>query len=123
MASSRPSEPPTFNGLPKLSSWLAETMPNVFGIGAGTNNLRGMSSQQLGAIFLGRFVLSDKLDAQVMATALNVYATNSALGGGAAVSYGFSAGQYGLGDSTWNIQRGYLGRSKVRQHRTGDRHS
>ena len=44
-----------------------------------------------------------KLDAQFMATALNVFATDSSLGGLAATYYGFTVGQYGLGNSTWNI--------------------
>jgi len=48
-------------------------------------------------------VLKDKLDAQAMATALNVYATNASLGGSAAAGYGFNVSQYGLGDSSWNI--------------------
>ena len=48
-------------------------------------------------------MLTDKLDAQAMATALNVYATAASLGGSATSSYGFSVSTYGLGDSTWNV--------------------
>jgi uncharacterized repeat protein (TIGR03803 family) len=102
---------PAFNGLPKLSSWLAETMPNTYGVNAGTHNLRGKTSQQVAALFLQLFGggntqqngQNDELDAQLMATALNVYATNASLGGSQAVSYGFKVSAYGLGDSTWNI--------------------
>ena len=97
---------PNFNGLPSLSSWLAETMPNTFGANAGANNLRGLTPQQVAAIFLDRFAATDKLDAQIMATALNVYATNQSLVGAAAsyaASYGLTVTQYGLGGSSWNI--------------------
>ena len=78
-------------------------MPATFGVNGGPNNLKGMSPAQVAGIFLNDFLLKDKLDAQVMATALNVYATDVSLGGSAASSYGFTVGTYGLGDSTWNI--------------------
>jgi hypothetical protein len=91
---------------PQIGAWLAATMPGTFGIGAGANNLAGKTAAQVAAAYLNQFVLKDKLDAQVMATALNVFATNASLGGATAASYGFKVSQYGLGDSTWNIGAG-----------------
>jgi hypothetical protein len=90
------------NKFTSIGNWLADTMPNTFGVNA-TNDLNGLSPAQIAGIFLNDFLLKDKLDAQVMATALNVYATDVSLGGSAAGSYGFAVSVYGLGDSTWNI--------------------
>lgn len=83
-------------------------MRNTFGPGAGVNNLSGKTPQQAEWIFLQRFLLNDQkdghlVDAEIMAAALNVYATNASLGGAQAASYGFRVSQYGLGDSTWNV--------------------
>lgn len=80
-----------------IGNWLADTMPQTFG------SLAGATPQQVATLYQQKFVLTDKLDAQVMATALNVYATDASLGGSAAASYGFAVSTYGLGDSTWNI--------------------
>lgn len=80
-----------------IGQWLADTLPQTFG------SLAGDSPQQVAMVYQQQFVLKDKLDAQFMATALNVYATDQSLGGTYAASYGFSVGQYGLGDSTWNV--------------------
>jgi fibronectin-binding autotransporter adhesin len=80
-----------------IGPWLAATLPQTFG------GLAGASPQQVATLYQQKFVLTDKLDAQAMATALSVYATDASLGGAAAASYGFSVGAYGLGDSTWNI--------------------
>jgi hypothetical protein len=85
------------NGSPELGNWLAATMPNVFGTYAGFSNT------QVAQAYQQKFAFGDKLDAQLMATALNVYATNASLGGSSAASYGFAVGSYGLGDSTWNV--------------------
>jgi fibronectin-binding autotransporter adhesin len=85
------------NKFATIGSWLAATLPQTFG------SLAGATPQQVATLYQQKFVLTDKLDAQVMATALNVYATDSSLGGSFAASYGFAVGTYGLGDSTWNI--------------------
>ena len=88
----------------RLGDWLAATLPNVFGALAGANNLAGKTNDLVAGAFQARFVLKGvKLDAQVMATALAVYATNQTLGGTAATAYGFTVNTYGLGDSTWNV--------------------
>ena len=44
-----------------------------------------------------------KVDAQVLATALAVYVTNSALSGNVATSYGFQVSTNGVGYSTYNV--------------------
>jgi hypothetical protein len=80
-----------------IGNWLADTMPQTFG------SLAGSTPQQVATLYQQKFVLTDKLDAQVMATALNVYATDVSLGGSAAASYGFAVSAYGLGDSAWNV--------------------
>ena len=87
-----------------LSNWLAATLPNVFGERAGANNLAGRTNTEVAAAYQQRFVVKGmKLDAQLMATALSVFATSSWLGGASATSYGFHVSQYGLGNSTYNI--------------------
>lgn len=80
-----------------IGPWLADTLPQTFG------GLASTSPQQVATLYQQQFVLKDKLNAQVMATALNVYATNASLGAAAAAGYGFCIGAYGLGDSTWNV--------------------
>jgi hypothetical protein len=45
-----------------------------------------------------------RLDAQVLATALSVYVTNSSLAGTTAASYGFHVTSHGLGTRTFNVQ-------------------
>src|SRR5689334_6458674 len=44
-----------------------------------------------------------KLGAEVLATALNVYATTSSLGGAWAQAYGFKVDTYGLGARSYNV--------------------
>jgi hypothetical protein len=44
-----------------------------------------------------------KLNAEVMATALNVFATTASLGGSTAQAYGFMVNSAGLGAYSWNV--------------------
>ncbi len=69
----------TATGL-SLGQWLATTFPNLYGAGAGTaNNLTTDSDAQVAAYFLTLFNLGGpKVQAQVLGTVLNVYATTSA---------------------------------------------
>jgi hypothetical protein len=68
------------------------------------NNLAGKDNAYVAALFQQDFLVKgQKLDAQVLATALSVYVTNSTLAGTAAVAYGFSVTTYGLGVSTFNV--------------------
>ena len=58
------------------------------------------------AFFQQEFLLKGiKLDAQVLATALSVYATNATLDSTAvAAQYGFTVSGYGLGTATVNVR-------------------
>jgi hypothetical protein len=81
-----------------LGQWLAATCPNMWG------NLGNDTNGQVAAFYLGLFTNSaTKLDAEVLATALNVFATTSSLGGTAATKYGFTVTAAGLGVATANV--------------------
>jgi hypothetical protein len=88
-----------------VANWLAATLPNTFGIHAGSNNLAGQSNAFVAALFQQDFVLQGvKLDAQVLATVLNVYATNATLDStGVAAPYGFTVSGDGLGAAAVNV--------------------
>jgi SdrD B-like domain len=89
----------------QLGDWLAATMPNTFGVNAGSNNLTGKTNAVIAALFQKDFVMHGvKLDAQVLATALSVYATNATLDStAAAVHFGFTVSSTGLGTDTVNV--------------------
>ncbi len=81
-----------------LANWLASNFSHLFG------GLAGMSNAQVASYYLTQFSQSGpKLGAEVMATALNVYATTSSLGGAAGQAYGFTVSAYGLGASSYNV--------------------
>jgi hypothetical protein len=96
----------SFNGGGKsaaLATWLAATFPNLYGSGS-TNNLTGKSNAQVAAFYQSLFALSGpRVDAEVLATALNVYATTTSLGGNAGAAYGFKVSAPGLGAATFNV--------------------
>jgi hypothetical protein len=100
----------SFNGGPSataLADWLAATFPNLYGAGAGTHNLTGETNAQVADFFETVFAEhGPKLDAQVLATALNVYATTLSLGGTAGRAYGFVVNDAGLGASVVNVGEG-----------------
>ena len=87
----------------QLGDWLAATFPNMFG--ATGANLAGKSNAQVAAYFQALFATrGDKLEAQVLATALSVYVTNSTLAGGTyAAAYGFTMAAGGAGLATFNV--------------------
>jgi hypothetical protein len=89
----------------ELADWLAATLPNMFGIRAGSNNLSGKNNAAVAALFQQDFLLKGvKLDAQVLATALSVYATNAALDStGVAANYGFTVSGDGVGTAAVNV--------------------
>jgi hypothetical protein len=89
----------------QLADWLAATLPHMFGIYAGSNNLSGQSNAFVAALFQQDFVLQGvKVDAQVLATALNVYATNATLDSTSmAAQYGFTVSSDGLGAAAVNV--------------------
>jgi hypothetical protein len=96
----------SFNGGPTataLSGWLAAAFPKLYGAQAGANNLSGKTNAQVATYYLTLFgAKGQKLEAQVLATALAVYATTASLGGSAA-AYGFEVTAGGLGASTFNV--------------------
>jgi hypothetical protein len=89
----------------QLGDWLAATLPNTFGIHAGSNNLTGKTNAEVAALFQQDFVMKGvKLDAQVLATALSVYATNATLDPTAvAANYGFTVSGDGAGTATVSV--------------------
>jgi hypothetical protein len=98
----------SFNGgatATQLASWLAATLPNTFGVHAGSNNLTGKTNADVAALFQQDFLLKGvKLDAQLLATALNVYATNATLDSDkAAAPYGFTVSGGGVGVAAVNV--------------------
>ncbi len=98
----------SFNGdatSTQLGNWLAATLPHIFGANACSNDLAGKSNAAIAALFQSDFLLKGvKLDAQVLATALSVYATNATLDNtGVASNYGFIVSGNGLGTATVNV--------------------
>jgi hypothetical protein len=89
----------------ELADWLAATLPNMFGIHAGSNNLSGKNNSAVAAQFQQDFLLKGvKLDAQVLATALSVYATNATLDSTrVAANYGFTVSGDGVGTAAVNV--------------------
>ena len=80
------------------------TLPNVYGASAGANSLAGKSNAQVAAYFQTLFALGGtQAQAQVLAVALNVYATTSALGGTAGAAYGFTVSATGLGARSYSV--------------------
>jgi hypothetical protein len=88
-----------------VANWLAATLPHMFGAQAGANNLAGQSNAYVAALFQQDFLMKGvKLDAQVLATALSVYATNATLDSTAvAAPYGFIVSGNGLGTASVNV--------------------
>jgi hypothetical protein len=90
----------SFNGGPgatALSTWLAQNFSNLYG------NLWGWTNADVAAFYQSQFALSGpNAEAQVLATALNVYATTRSLGGTAGQAYGFTLTDAGLGAYSFN---------------------
>jgi hypothetical protein len=97
----------SFNGgstATALADWLAATFPNTYGAGAGTSNLTGMTNTQLANFYQALFALpAPQVDAEMLATALNVYATTQSLGGSAGTAYGFTVTANGLGAASVKV--------------------
>src|SRR5207253_289536 len=69
----------------QLGNWLGSTLPNLYGAYASADNLSGKTNADVAAFFQHAFRnKGPKLDAQVLATALSVYVTNSTLAGNVA---------------------------------------
>jgi hypothetical protein len=89
----------------QLADWLAATLPNIYGAGAGGHNLTGKNNVDVAALFQSDFAQQGaKLDAQVLATALAVYVTNATLDSTqVAAQYGFIVSGDGIGTATVNV--------------------
>jgi len=71
---------------------------------AGSHDLIGKTNAQVAAFFKELSEPgSPMLDPRVVATALDVYATTTSLGGSAAQSYGFTVTATGLGARSYNV--------------------
>ena len=83
----------------ELADWLAEEFPNLYGF------MRGRSGDDVASLFQGLFNLrwGPKAEAQVMATALNVYFSTSSLGGDLGTSHGFRPTASGLGGASVRV--------------------
>jgi N-acetylneuraminic acid mutarotase len=88
----------------RLGDWLSATFVNLYGANSA-NNLAGKSNAYVAALFQQDFLLKGlKLDAQVLATALSVYATSAALDDTqVAAQYGFKVQGDGVGTATLNV--------------------
>lgn len=89
----------------KLGNWLATSFPYLYGAHAPSgSNLTGKTNNDVAALFLKYFKVSGKKsDAQMLATALAVYVTDSDLAGNAAVKYGFSVSSSGTAVKTYDV--------------------
>jgi hypothetical protein len=89
----------------QLGNWLAATFPHMFGASAGSDDLTGKSNAAVAAFFQTQFVVhGQKLDAQVLATALAVYVTDPTLDStGVGTQYGFIVSGNGVATSTYNV--------------------
>jgi hypothetical protein len=89
----------------QLGDWLAATFPHMFGALSGSNDLAGQSNASVASFFQSRFVVhGQKLDAQVLATALAVYVTDPTLDNtGVGTQYGFLVGGNGVATATYNV--------------------
>ena len=89
----------------QLGDWLAETFPHMFGASAGGDDLAGNTNAAIATFFQKQFVVhGQKLDAQVLATALAVYVTDPTLDStGVGTQYGFTVSGNGVATSTYNV--------------------
>src|SRR5262249_38065159 len=74
------------------------------GAGAGANNLTGFTNVQVAAFYQSQFALPSSLESQVLATALNIYATTLSLGGTLGQSYRFTVSAGRLGGHPFNVR-------------------
>jgi hypothetical protein len=89
----------------RLGDRLAATFPHMFGAQAGSNNLNHKDNASVASFLQSRFVVHDqKLDAQVLATALVVYVTDGTLDNtGVGTQYGFTVGGSGVATAAVNV--------------------
>ncbi|VTR96973.1 Serine-aspartate repeat-containing protein F OS=Candidatus Accumulibacter sp. BA-93 GN=sdrF PE=4 SV=1: Cna_B: Cna_B: Cna_B: Cna_B: Cna_B: Cna_B: Cna_B: Cna_B: Cna_B: Cna_B: Cna_B: Cna_B: Cna_B: Cna_B: Cna_B: Cna_B [Gemmata massiliana] len=86
-----------------LGTWLASNFSKLYG-SSSSYNLSGKTNAQVASYFQTLAGKSDKLEAQILATALAVYVTDSDLAGGTyARNYGFKVTTTGIADEFYNI--------------------
>jgi hypothetical protein len=123
----------SLNGSPDstlLGHWLAVTFPNMYGAGAGANNLEGRTNAQVAEFYKQVFLNSErtnmaggspKLEARTLALAFAAYVTNQTLVEfrymsanpqnptvdpalkSIPESYGFMVSEYGVGACSFNV--------------------
>jgi hypothetical protein len=99
----------SFNGGPgatALSDWLTATLPRLFGAGAGAFDLTGRTNAQVAALYRRLRNPRRRLEADVLAAALSVYATTLPLGGTAGQAFRFAGSATGLGARLHPVRRG-----------------
>jgi hypothetical protein len=86
-----------------LGNWLAQNFSNVYG-SSGPNNMAGKTNAQVAAFFLQLYNNpAQTAAAQALATALNVYASATSLGGDAGTAFQFDVTDAGLGAADFNV--------------------
>jgi len=86
-----------------LGDWLASNFPYLWGAGAGANDLTGQPNSKIAALFLALKGKKSKIDAQILATAITVYVTDSDLAGDIGTTFGFNVSADGLGALKYNV--------------------
>src|SRR5207249_4840404 len=88
-----------------LGQWLAANFPRLYGGANGSANVSGFTNAQVATFFVTLFNLPEptKVSAEVLATALNIFATTTSLGGTLAQGFGFTVNALGLGAFATNI--------------------
>jgi uncharacterized repeat protein (TIGR01451 family) len=87
-----------------LGNWLANNYANLYGKTCGGNNLTGKSNSAIFQLLQNLCNCSStQCNAQVLACAINTYATDTTLCGTAAASYGFNVSSTGCGNKDFNV--------------------
>lgn len=86
-----------------LGNWLASNFPYLWGAGAGANDLTGQPNSAVASRLLALKKKKSKVDAQILATALAVYVTDSDLAGDIGTAFGFNVSADGLGAIKYNV--------------------
>jgi hypothetical protein len=87
-----------------MGNWLSATFPNLYGTTCGSNKLTGKSNTYIYNLMVSlNNGCNTQCAAQVLACAVNLYATNTSLCGNAAVNYGFNVSATGCGNKLFNV--------------------
>ena len=88
-----------------LSTWMASTFPNLWGPDS-SNSLLGRTNSEIVSNYRAKFAMGGiRLEAQMMATAFNIFATDSQMAGGTmAASFGMNVSSTGSAFDFINVQ-------------------